>query len=695
MDGYVKIGTELDTKSFDAQIDYVEAQLNEIESQLKKADMGFEVGDTVKLEAQYEKLSTKLSTLRTKQLELNKADFSSVGKSISGIGTKVSSVIKKLGKWVLAVFAVRGAYSLISKAMSTVSNYNDQIKTDIEYIQFALASTMQPIIEKLIELAYQLLGYVALIAKAWFNIDIFANSSASAFKNSNAEAKKLKKTLAGFDEMNVISDTSSTSTTTAPSFDLSNIGTDDVPGWLQWILDNGTLLKGIIAGIAGAIVGLKIISFVSNLGKVVSGIKKVVASFTAFKAGVGLMVTGFALMIVNIVDLIKNWDTLTGKQKAWRVALSLLGGAFITLGYAIATGISVATLGIGAAIALVAGLVGAIVGLVTKFATEEEAILDVATAQERLNEAQDDYVNANDDYITAIENSEEAFKNLKDMQDETGLSGQELYEKVEAGVLDYKDMTDEQRNVYKAYLDNIKAEDELKTSTDNLKEAKDKERIASWQNKLAIMAEKGEYDLYKEAVVNAFEAGELSAEEARDLIGQSMTDMSTASQQTFMEDLPNDIKNGLDPKNYQTTGQKLRNWLYDLVTGIKKDFEDNPIKVGLEAITAVTSGGVSLIGPAIKNKIFNKDGGIVLPKLATGGIINLPNRGIPVGQAIGGEAGAEGVIPLTDSQAMETLGNAIGKYITINATVENKMNGKILSREIQKINNGSNFATNR
>ena len=57
MDGYVVIGTNLDTKSFDRQINYIEKQLEEIEYKLKQADMGFEVGDTDKLEANYEKLS--------------------------------------------------------------------------------------------------------------------------------------------------------------------------------------------------------------------------------------------------------------------------------------------------------------------------------------------------------------------------------------------------------------------------------------------------------------------------------------------------------------------------------------------------------------------------------------------------------------------------------------------------------------
>ena len=84
-----------------------------------------------------------------------------------------------------------------------------------------------------------------------------------------------------------------------------------------------------------------------------------------------------------------------------------------------------------------------------------------------------------------------------------------------------------------------------------------------------------------------------------------------------------------------------------------------------------------------------------LPRLKSGGIINLPNQGINIGGAIAGEAGAEGVIPLTDSQAMETLGQTIGKYITINANITNSMNGRVISRQLKKIQGASDFAYNR
>lgn len=84
-----------------------------------------------------------------------------------------------------------------------------------------------------------------------------------------------------------------------------------------------------------------------------------------------------------------------------------------------------------------------------------------------------------------------------------------------------------------------------------------------------------------------------------------------------------------------------------------------------------------------------------MPHLAVGGIVNVPNKGTLVGSAIAGESGREGVVPLTDSQAMETLGEAIGRYITVNANITNTMNGRVISRQLQQIRNEQNFAYNR
>lgn len=83
-----------------------------------------------------------------------------------------------------------------------------------------------------------------------------------------------------------------------------------------------------------------------------------------------------------------------------------------------------------------------------------------------------------------------------------------------------------------------------------------------------------------------------------------------------------------------------------------------------------------------------------LPRLATGGIVNMPNRGTMVGGAIAGESGREGVIPLTDSQAMAELGREIGKNVLVNLTNITQMNGRVIGRELKQVQSEQDFAFN-
>lgn len=83
-----------------------------------------------------------------------------------------------------------------------------------------------------------------------------------------------------------------------------------------------------------------------------------------------------------------------------------------------------------------------------------------------------------------------------------------------------------------------------------------------------------------------------------------------------------------------------------------------------------------------------------LPRLKVGGIVNMPNKGTMIGGAIAGESGREGVLPLTDTQAMATLGREIGKWININATVPVYVGNRQIAREIRKIDAEENFAYN-
>lgn len=45
--------------------------------------------------------------------------------------------------------------------------------------------------------------------------------------------------------------------------------------------------------------------------------------------------------------------------------------------------------------------------------------------------------------------------------------------------------------------------------------------------------------------------------------------MSTASKEAFTEDLPADVKDGLDPTQYDTAGTTLKNWFTDTWESVK------------------------------------------------------------------------------------------------------------------------------
>lgn len=74
----------------------------------------------------------------------------------------------------------------------------------------------------------------------------------------------------------------------------------------------------------------------------------------------------------------------------------------------------------------------------------------------------------------------------------------------------------------------------------------------------------------------------------------------------------------------------------------------------------------------------------------------MPNKGTIIGggRAIGGEAGAEGIIPLTDQQAMAELGREIGRNVLINLTNITNMNGREIGRALKQVQNEQDFAYN-
>ena len=206
-------------------------------------------------------------------------------------GNSISKLSKKIVKWGLALLSIRGVMGGVRQAMSTLSQYNDDLATKLNSIRLILASALEPIVNWLIQGVYTVLSYVNALLKAWFGIDLFARATALSMKKSAGSAKDMNKSMAGFDEMNVVQDTSASGGAGGgKGFEApENV---PIPGWLEWIAQNKDKVIDGLLGIAGGLLAVKL-----GLGGLMG-------------LGIGMIIAGILSLIQDVVEFIKDptWD---------------------------------------------------------------------------------------------------------------------------------------------------------------------------------------------------------------------------------------------------------------------------------------------------------------------------------------------------------------------------------------------------
>ena len=443
--------------------------------------------------------------------------FDGIKGSINDIGKSISKITKKVVRWGLAIFSIRGAYMAIRRAVSVISEQDEQLGANIEYMRNALAYALEPIVRRIVEWLKQMMYYVGYLTKAWFGRNIFENANKS-LKSASKSAKELKKQLAGFDEMNVLSSDSSAGGGT-PDFDLTKPEDMPIPGWLDWLAKNGDTVKLIVEAIGIGIASWKLANLIKDLG--------LLGSLPIWKlvAGIALTIAGLVIYIKKMIDYFKD--------PTWENFIGILGGLAL-----VAAGVFLIFGGFPALIVTIIGLVGALVAAIVK----------------------------NWDKIKGF------FK-----------------------------------------------------------------KIITWIN-----------DKFIQPIKDKFNA--------------------------------------------------LPNWAKRLITGIANVII-TALNVIIEALNIFLLPFRAIIVGL--GKVLGKDWNFEtirvkqIPLMAKGAIINQPGRGVPVGGGIGGERGMEGVLPLTDSQQMALLGESIGKYVNISATIPVYVGNRQIAREIRKINAEDDFAYNR
>ena len=233
------------------------------------------------------------------------ADVEKLKNSFNSVGSSIQKSIKNVAKLALGIFGLRSAYMALRRASSDLASYDQQYATNLEYIRYALTQGIAPVLRYIVNLAAKLLGYINAIMQGWFGINLFSRGSAESFNKMKSGAggalkavKEIKKQLAGFDEINMLTDQSDTGTSAGaggvgmPSFDLSALNAEP-PKWLQWIIDNKDGILSTLAGIAGGLAFLKLGEIARDLGLIQGRL-------------LGIKAIGFGLLIKGIIDLISS-----------------------------------------------------------------------------------------------------------------------------------------------------------------------------------------------------------------------------------------------------------------------------------------------------------------------------------------------------------------------------------------------------
>lgn len=494
-------------------------------------------------------LKTKIS--ETTSLLTQTRNFESINTSIKNVSRGLTNVVKKVTRWGLAIFGIRGAYMAVRNAINVISQSDEKLKADITYMKNVFAYALEPVVRKIIELAKQLLYYVAYIIKMWTHYDIFAVANKN-IKKATAGAKDLKKQLAGFDEMNVLSDSNAGSGVNTTM----NLDDFDAPKWLQLVGKYSKVLLPILGGVFGKLFKLK-------------------------KLGIAIALYGIYETIKGIIEFAHdpNFQSL----------IKIIEGIAITV---IGIGVAIGSwpLVIGGVIAYI------VVQLVKNFDTIKQKFKDLRTWL--------------DEHV------------LKWLKEHLGKVGEFLYIPIKVAIDIVEDLFD-------GFIGGIK-------------------KII-------------------EGIVKIFKG---------DFVG-GLKDIFSGLLSIILAPF----------RAWYDTVKGWINGILDLLGLVNK--EKNKTLGG--GGTGSYGGGGSMGGRA-KGGIFYPS---KLPKLAVGGIINMPGRGVPYNGAYIGERGAEAVVPLTDSQQMALLGEAIGKYININATVPVYVGNRMVAKELKRINAEDDFAYNR
>ena len=627
-----KIRTE---EQYQSLLSKTKAQMERIEASAEKiaAKHGLSKEQLLSNNAEYQKLSDTLTQLESKQGKFGKTaekTMKSAKKSTSAFGNVIKHNIKQLAQMGLAIFGVRGAFMAMRRAATSYLESNQQLKSQMESLWNIAGQAIGPVIEWLIQGISTLVMWVDSLVQALSGVSIVAKANAAALKKQASAGKAASASLAGFDEMNKLSDSGGGGGT--GTFDTSIAG--NIPQFLEDI--KAKILEGDWFG-AGEILGQTIMDGIMNTDWEGLGAKvgEILGGLISFGLGLAVKIDPFQLvgsingfaagLFSSLAEAIQNLDWLEiGKGRVKALLFGVLMADPIT-------GLLTIILSpngdkmMSGAFELIGSIIGALLSAIVGMGQE---IGRIAT------ELWDTIKGYFDEYV-----------------DWEGTPGEIIEGLCQGIVAALKD-------IGKWILENI-----WYPFRDGFKEAFD---INSPSKK---MEEFGGYIIG--GLFNGITNGINKIKTACQTIWTTIKDVFSSVGSWFQTTFSNAWQK---VKDVFSTGGKIFDGIKDgisstfktivngLIDGINKIIRTpfNSINSMLNTIRGTEVLGIS---PFKNLWSYNPLSIPQIPKLALGGIVNRPGRGVP---AIIGEAGAEAVLPLeNNTEWMDILADKIGGNVTI------------------------------
>lgn len=367
---------ELDLAS--EKYDRLAAAKAQMESSGTAFQLGSDTAQYAQMESALEEASSRLSSMRLNARgvlsALGEVAKTAAGKLVSGIKSAATHMAKLLKhskktsnsfgglisgakRFALSLLGARGVWQILRKAVSAYMAQNQELTNKLSSCWTSIGNLLGPIITRVINLVAQAVSYVTSFLKLF---GVFGKSTTAAISSAGGaaskETDKLKRELASFDELNILSDKDSDSGGGGGSSSAGALADAKLPDWAtlmaeqikagNWSGAAATLteqLNSLVAGADWAGMGTKIAYYLDGA---LTFIASAITGFDWFALGSNL-----ATCINNIIDNV-DWANLGIVLGAkFIILIEGLGGLFATLGWtSIGTALSDAFMGLWNAI---------------------------------------------------------------------------------------------------------------------------------------------------------------------------------------------------------------------------------------------------------------------------------------------------------------------------------------------------------